>query len=380
MWKIVLPGLAMIAVTYAFARLSFGLFLPDIASDLQLSESDGGLIGSLGYIAYSLALLVSSAGIMWFGQRKVNVLAGLTAVIGLLGISSAQSAIFLASSVFVAGLGSGLASPALSQIARQTLAKNQLDRGNTWINSGTSFGMIITGPIVLLFTEHWRLSYALFAVIAFAVLVWNRVSIPNEENKQETKGQSINWTSVLNQAKGLLFASIIVGISSSIYWTFSRSFLTVEHGVSANESVLFWVIMGIAGILGGVAGGFIQWIGMKWSYRLVLLALLSSIAILIVSSRLSIYLSASLFGGGYIFLTGLFIVWATKLFDKLPAVGVSISFLALGIGQSIGSFFAGKTIEWTSYPISFLLFALLGGVGLFITPLKKSMEEQKTAP
>ncbi|WP_285804086.1 hypothetical protein [Alkalicoccobacillus plakortidis] len=40
MWKYVFPGIAMIGVTYAFARFSFGLFLPNISESLNLSESD----------------------------------------------------------------------------------------------------------------------------------------------------------------------------------------------------------------------------------------------------------------------------------------------------------------------------------------------------
>ncbi|WP_231638613.1 MFS transporter [Paenibacillus sp. JCM 10914] len=164
MWKFVVPGLAMVAVTYALARLSFGLFLPDISISLGLSESDGGFVGSAAYVSYSIALLISSSLIKKLGYHKVIMIAGLTAVVGLVGIAAAHSFWHLLLSMFVAGLGSGLVSPALSQMAQHTLSKKELDQGNTWINSGTSFGVILTGPIVLLFTEHWRLSYILFAL------------------------------------------------------------------------------------------------------------------------------------------------------------------------------------------------------------------------
>lgn len=373
MWKIVFPGLAMIAVTYALARLSFGLFLPDIANSLGLSESDGGFVGSTAYVSYSLALLVSSTLIKKYGQHKVNLIAGITAVLGLVGIATAYSFFHLVISMFVAGIGSGLASPALSQMAQATFSKKQLDSGNTWMNSGTSFGVILTGPIVLLFTEHWRLSYVFFAVIAVIVLIWNYYAIPADKDQKQVEDQKINWLSATNKAKSLLAASLIIGISSSIYWTFSRSYITIEYSMTQNESVIFWILMGLAGILGGVAGGIIQKIGLAWSYRLLLLLLLISVVLLTFPSDLTVYISGALFGSSYIFLTGLFIVWATRLFPILPAVGVSLSFLALGIGQSLGSYFAGKSIEMTSYPFSFTLFASIGLLALLLPTAEKKV-------
>ncbi|MFB4159631.1 MFS transporter [Geomicrobium sp. JSM 1781026] len=369
MWKIVVPGLAMIAVTYAFARLSFGMFLPDISNTLGLDASDGGLVGSIGYISYSIALFFSSFAIHRFGFKRVNQIAGLTAVVGLVGMATATSLLHLGAGVFIAGLGSGLASPALSQMAYQTFTRTRVDQANTWINSGTSFGIILTGPVVLMFTEHWRLSFFMFAIVAFAVTLWNKRIIPNAYENRHVDEPNIDWTSTLRNGWSLITASVIVGFSSSIYWTFSRSFVTEQYNMTANESVLFWIVVGAAGVLGGVAGGLIQRIGLGLSYRMILVTLLSSVAMLTVHTPFAIYTSPALFGGAYIFLTGLLIVWATRTFVHLPALGVSMSFLALGIGQSLGSFIAGMVIDISSYPFAFILFACVGVIGLII-PVK----------
>lgn len=374
MWSIVLPSLAIIAVTYALARFSFGLFLPDIAASLDLSAANGGFIGALAFASYTLALVASSRLIRYFGQYNIMLAAGMSAIVGMLGIAFSPSFAFLAIAVFIAGLGSGLASPVLSQVTYAKLPSNQLDQANTWINSGTSIGLIITGPVVLLFSEHWRLSYLIFTVIGIIVLIWAARSISPDQNKTKHPTQISNWASVLASAKYLLVSSFIIGLSSSIYWTFSKSYLTSVPFTTANESIVFWMLMGSAGILGGIAGGVIQKIGLTWSYRLALLIMLASLIILLLPSRIAIYASASMFGSSYIFLTGLFIVLATRIFQSFPSLGVSLSFLALGIGQSIGSFFAGKTIELTSYPFAFILFAAIGTVALFI-PVEKRMIE-----
>ncbi len=151
MRKYVLPGIAMIGVTYAFARFSFGLFLPQITESLRLSDSEAGMIGSSAYLAYTLALASAAFFIKQYQANRVIFWAGFTAVIGLFVMAIAPNFTVLLSAVFIAGLGSGWASPAYAQIVSERLSDKQADRGNTWINSGTSFGLIISGPIALFF-------------------------------------------------------------------------------------------------------------------------------------------------------------------------------------------------------------------------------------
>lgn len=119
--KIILPGIAMIAVVYAFARFSFGLFLPNITSSIRITESQAGIASSAAYVSYTLALLFSSFSLKKFGQLRVIQLAGLSAVIGLVGIAFSYNFYVLLMSTFIAGIGSGLASPAFSQVATTRL-------------------------------------------------------------------------------------------------------------------------------------------------------------------------------------------------------------------------------------------------------------------
>ncbi|MBO1001126.1 MFS transporter [Pseudogracilibacillus auburnensis] len=376
--RIVFPGIAMIGVSYAFARFSFGMFLPDIAESLELTEAASGAISSLAYLAYCLALLTSSVFIYRTGAHTVVQMAGFCAVVGMIGIAIAPNLYVLTFGVLVAGLSSGWASPALSQVAVSNLQPSDRDRGNTWINTGTSFGLILSGPIVLLFTEHWRLSYSLFALIGIGVMLWNWKSVPKGESRKNEK--PVFGYKLFNQWKKsgyLLIASFLVGTSSSIYWTFSRSYLTAEYDMSYLESVAFWIMMGISGILGGIAGGSIKKFGLTVAYRFTLVIMAFSIALITVHSVPMIYISGILFGIAYIFMTGIFIVWGTRLFIHNPSVAVSLSFLFLGIGQSLGSFIAGGIIEIVSYAAGFLLFAGIGLVGL-VLPIKTNDMKDKS--
>ncbi|MEY8749281.1 MFS transporter [Alkalicoccobacillus gibsonii] len=367
MWKLLFPSIAMIAITYAFARFSFGLFLPSITDSLALTERQAGISSSSAYLAYTVALLTSSFFIRTFGQKHVIQFAGLTAVIGLFMISGSYHFLMLASGTFIAGLGSGWASPAFSQVVVTSLEEKKRDKGNTWINSGTSFGLILSGPIALLLTEQWRLAFAFFGVVALVVLIWNSCIIPDK--KTEVSKVTFFDRSIFAKAKYLMIASLIIGIGSSIFWTFSRTYLTAQYSMGSHESSFFWVIMGISGVIGGIAGVVIAKLGLRKSYLFAVVLIAASLYFITISSAPFIYLSAVLFGTSYIFMTGLFIVWGSREFSNMPAVGVSLSFLLLGIGQTVGSAVAGELIQVSSFPFSFISFSFVCLLGLLV-PVK----------
>ncbi|WP_404337748.1 MFS transporter [Planococcus rifietoensis] len=202
----------------------------------------------------------------------------------------------------------------------------------TWINTGTSVGVVASGPVALAFAEQWRWGYVLFALLAFLTFWWNARSIDRPKQEPEESTGSQFKLSLLGQARFMILAAIGIGFSSSIYWTFSRSYLTEAHDFSVTESMVFWIVMGAAGIIGGIAGTIIQRLGLGWSYRLGVIVVTASLVTLTIQHSAAIFLSAILFGISFIFMTGLFIVWGTRHFPDTPSVGVSLSFFSLGIG------------------------------------------------
>jgi predicted MFS family arabinose efflux permease len=363
--RIIFPGIALISVCYAFGRFSYGLFMPEISESLQLNDTQSGAINSATYIAYCLSLIIAPLIINRIGHYPVIQMAGISAILGLLGIALSPNALVLTIAVFLAGLSTGLASPALGNTVYAELQPEQQARGNSWINTGTSFGIIVSGPIYLLFSEYWRWSYIFFAVLGVLVLLWNRRVLSPRKTEPCTKSL---WACMKPTRPGmaLLMASLLTGFSSAIYWTFARSFLTDEKGASDSEAVLFWIVMGILGILGGCAGRIIERIGIGRSYHVGILLLAISLGVIILPSMTASLTSAVMFGSTYIFLTSVFIVWATRLFRPNTSIGISLAFLALGAGQFFGSSIAGYTIDAFSNTTAFIAFAVLGLFGLLI--------------
>lgn len=378
---LVAPGLALVAVTYGLARFAYGLFLPEMREALGLNASILGLIGAGSYAGYCAAIAVSLIFTARIGPRFMAVAAGGTAVAGMALVVVAQGAWVLALGILIAGSSAGLASPPMVEAVARAIDHQHRDRANTFINSGTSVGVALSGPVALLAAEQWRLAWAAFAVVGLIVSVWNLLVVPVCEpgsGKAASAGPSVtrslqptakparrnsptltlSWL-VRRRTLPLLGASVGVGLASAAYWTFSRELVVQAGELSQIGSTVFWMVLGIFGLVGGAAGELVGRFGLGVAFRAVLLAMACSIGVLAVAPGvLSVaYPSAALFGASYIMLTGILLVWAVRVFEDRPSAGLGVAFLLIAAGQILGSYLAGLLAGMTDLPTTFLMFA-----------------------
>lgn len=369
--RIVLPGLAMIAVTYGLARFGYGLLLPNISSSLNMSPTMSGFIGSGSYFAYCVAITLSILLIPRLGPRLSIMAAGLSALVGMLLVALSTSPIMLAVGVLIAGASTGFGSPAYGEVVTQYIQKPFQDMSNTWINAGTGFGVMVSGPIVLLLSGHWKMVYFLFTLIALAVLIWNVVNIPKvQKNEKTNQSKSSFQKADIKKSVFLVIASLVTGISTAMYWTFAKDFISNTGDLSPLTTMIFWILIGLSGIAGGVAGSIIEKLGLVKSYRLTILVIFLSMIILAFfhSEAIPVYISALFFGSSYVLFTGVILVWGVRLYPGQSSLGIGLPFLTLALGQIIGSAIGGSLIQWTNYETAFIVFGLIGLSATSITP------------
>ncbi|WP_090241214.1 MFS transporter [Lentibacillus halodurans] len=361
--KLVLPGVTMIAVTYGLARFSFGLLLPDMNDSLQMSEFVSGMVSSLFYLAYCLTIIVSTVITTREGPRRMIISAGLSAFAGMLLIYMAPNAWVLALGVLLAGGSTGLISPPYGAAISLWIKRDKQGKANTWINSGTSFGIALSGAGAILLSPNWRLTYLIYAILTCLILIWNFRAIPKVGTRSKLMFQKGQFS--IRGVEGsipLVLASLILGISTAAFWTFSRSFIEVAGDYSEWQLSGFWIIIGLFGVLGGFSGSLVEKGGLSFSYKLGSLSIASASIILSFSPEwlLMSYLSAGIFGCAYIFLTGVLLVWGIRVFITNASLGIGVPFLLLSLGQVIGSLLAGWFIGTWGYATSFILYGVVG--------------------
>jgi len=375
---LVAPGLAMIAVTYGLARFAYGLFLPEMRESLDLSESVLGLIGAGSYAGYCFAVLSALVFTSRAGPRFMAVAAGAVAVVGMATVACAPTAWVLALGVLVAGSSSGLASPPMGEAVARTVAVESQDRANALINSGTSIGVALSGPAALLVAEQWRIAWVAFALVGGAVLAWNVFAMPRKpgsddrpEGAAQTAVPRLSMRYLVGSRSVPLFAAATgVGFASAAYWTFSRDMVVRFGDLSGSGSTIFWVVIGVSGLAGGLAGDLVKRFGLTGAFRGSVLFMAASIGLLAAAPGVLLwaYASAVLFGSTYIMLTGIILVWSVSAFHERPSAGLGAAFLLIAIGQVFGALTAGAVAGAAGLVVTFWVFAGIAVVAALISP------------
>ena len=371
--RLVLPGVAMIAATYGLARFSFGLFLPGISNSLNMSQSVSGVVSSLFYLAYCFTIVLATVFTTREGPRRMILFAGLSAFIGLLLIGITPNVWVLILGVLLAGASTGLVSPPYGAAVSLWIEEANQGRANTWINSGTSFGIILSGVGAIFLSSNWRLTYVIYAILTLLILIWNYRILPKEAMNSSfmfEKGKlSIRG---IKGATSLVLASLLLGISTAPFWTFSRSFIEIAGNYSDFQLSGFWMIIGVFGILGGFSGTLIAKRGLNFAYKLGSIAIASAMIILAIwpENLFIVYVSAGIFGIFYISISGVLLVWGIRVFITNASLGIAVPFLLLAVGQVIGSLLAGLFIDAWGFVLSFILYGFVCMLAAFVGPKK----------
>ncbi len=334
---VAVTGFSLIAVCYGFARFAFGLFLPQIDAELSLSSTVSGFISGGSFLGYCFAILLAAHLTERIGARMVAIWAAVIAAIGMLGIAWSPSAPWLAASVLLAGSSTGLASPPMAVAVATLVPLKRQDATNTFINAGTSAGVVLSGPVALMMVSQWRWAFALFAVSAFAMAVFAAFTLPRATVQQARSGGRLP---TLNGAlKRLIVAAFLMGAASTAVWSFGGQLATLHLDWRTADISLLWVVIGAAGIAGAAAGALTGRFGIS-RVHWVTLATLAAGILMVGLDRTTAALAlsgGSLFGAAYIMLTGIYLVWGISALPDRPATGLMIGFLAIAAGQTAGA-------------------------------------------
>jgi predicted MFS family arabinose efflux permease len=332
-WPTAAIGAGVIALCYGFARYAYGLFVPRFSETFGLTTVAVGVLGGLSTAGYGLGLLVSPRTSAR-SPRGTVLLAGAAATTGLALMALAPGVVVFGAGIVIAGAGAGLVSPGVAQLIGETVGVDARPRAQTWANTGTGLGLAASAFTPLL-VFGWPAVWAAFAVLgaAMTLLAWR--TLPRAEPAEVATGSA-------RGVAPLVVNSVLIGVTSAPYWTFSSSRLT-EAGLSPVAATWCWFTIGVAGLLGGLAGRVAERVGLRaanlttWTLAAAGLALLA----LPHPGLPGALVSSALFGITYMALTGLCILWAADVFPTRPARGVTWSFVGLGIGQTAASPLAG---------------------------------------
>lgn len=368
-------GASLIAACYGLARFAYGLFLPAFREAFALDAATAGLIASASYTAYCVGILAATALTPRVGARPVAVTAGALATAGCAMIAATPSALVLGVGVAVAGSSTGVASPPLARAVSEHVTAARQDRVQTLVNAGTGVGVMVSGPVALLTQEQWRTGWWIFTALAALVTLWIWRTVPaGRQGAARAKAESA-------QADGrpplfppgawaLVTASAVMGASSAAGWTFGQDFLQTAGGHGPGLATAAWIVLGACGLAGAAAGDLVGRMSLPtaWTGLMAVFAAATAAWALWPQDPVVAVAASGAFGAIYIALTGVLLLWGTRLYPGRASTGVGLAFLAIAAGQAAASPALGALAGAADMRLAFLIAAGAGVAGAMLRP------------
>ncbi|WP_188780082.1 MFS transporter [Marmoricola endophyticus] len=335
----------LIATTYGLARFGVGLFGPRLAAERPAVAGGFGLAASAQFFAYCLAA-VGAAG---FCDRRPGpgvVLAGLTATAGCVGIALARDPWLLVAAAFVAGLGAGFASPALVRLVDARVAPPLASLVQATVNTGTAVGLVVAGLIGFAgwsIALTWLVMAALCTLSALVPSRSARLASPSA-GTVAASGRTRPGPSEAGAARALLrpaSAAVLVGLGTALVWSYGPLILDGAGTVASPDVAWLWIALGLGGLLGPTASLLADGLGTTRAWRLLCGLLVVALLTLILAEQTGqawwAYLAMAVFGFAYMSMSSTLILIARQSRPTGAAAATSTLFVALALGQSVGS-------------------------------------------
>ena len=338
---------AMVSVTYGMGRYAYGLFLPSIRQAFDLSTFQLSLIASFNTAVYLLATIVASASAIYFRPKTLIVAAGLITTCGLLITGLATNIGLAAGGIILAGVGGGILSPAMFEAIEAWLSGRWKARAIAAVNAGAAPGLILTGLSAYWLQTSWQQVWIAMAGIGLAVTLWHAWLLPDHRITELRAHPKLKLRPALflrADCVPLYLSLFVYGLLLSTYLTFAVDLILSTGGVTFPADQLFWVLLGLAGLLAMFTGKAVTRFGVRGLLALSMPLCGLSYAMLAAApgNQTVILLSAILFGISSIAPGNGFLVWGISLFRDRPSAGTGAVFTVLSLATIAGPILVGS--------------------------------------
>jgi MFS family permease len=387
-------GYVIVAVAFLLmlimwgAYYSFGIFFEPLLAQFGWTKAMTSGAFSLSFFLTGILGVLAGRLTDRFGPRVVMTVCGFFLGLGYILVSQTTTIwqLYLFYGIVVAlGMAASVA-PLQSTAARWFVKKRGVMNGI--IISGIGVGMVIVPPLAHQLISHhgWRLSYIIVGAMALVLMMLSAQFLrrdpgqkgqrPYGEDEVEVKSVPLDRGFSLRRA-ACTWQFWILAVALLCFTMGEGTVLVhiVSHaiglGIAADNAALIIPIIGFISIPGRILLGITgDKIGNKNAYVIGFVFIDVSLFMLLVSRELwMIYLFAVIYGFGYGGLSALVSPIIAELFglgSHGVIMGTVIMFGGTG-GMAVGPLLAGHIFDITgSYQLAFLLYAIIGVIGLIL--------------
>ncbi|MEM3550601.1 MAG: MFS transporter [Candidatus Bathyarchaeia archaeon] len=356
--KMLLLATLFLFIAY-IVRFGYGVLLPRIVEDLQLSHMEAGLAFSLYLLMYSMFSVISGRLFDKIGAKVISLLCYIYGI-GLMLMGFSNNYYMLALGLVIAGLGSSSSWTPIVALVSGSLPDQWRGRGIGLLEVGIRISHGATGLIlpILALTLGWKTCWWIIAILMF---IFGFVFQTVVEPRHLTIRRIAKYREVL-LAKQFWLIGVsysLMAFGSYVITTFIVDFLENEVGMPYIEASATVSVMGFMGIVGTL---ILTWLSDRIGRRKILAMCnaFSSISLLFffLSPQTAIIKSflipiTAIYGIFYGALWPTYAACAGDAFSNSVGTVVGLWTLMSGLSALIAPIIGGLTVDITkSYGIA----------------------------
>lgn len=361
-----------------FGRFGYSAVLPSMQKGLGLSSAAAGSLASWNLAGYTIMAAIGGILASRVGPRKVLTLGMVLTAAGLLATGLSEGLLGASIGRLVTGLGNGMILvPSITLMAAWFDARN-LGFASSVVPSGSSLALIVAGPAVPRIiqmggVEGWRIAWYFFAGMTLILAVLNAVVQRDRPHNLDAmrghmplhtsrpapaprtssahrgprrEGTAAELMRILRSgyAWHLGFVYLLYGIAFLMYFTFFQKRLTSDLGYSPETAGNLFIIVGVAGLIGGVFWGMISdRVGRRPTIAVTMIfAGIGGFLFAWAPGTAALALSAIFFGSTGVVIPGLIGAACGDRFGPiLASTALGLLTVLVGIGQAVGPVLGG---------------------------------------
>lgn len=342
-WALVAIVVAATMVAQAFGRFTYALVLPSVQTDLGISYTLAGTLGTLNLAAY----LLSSLGVAWVSTRLppdliIRIGIGIS-TLGLGALWWAPSLTVIVAGMVVTGVGGAAIWIPAPAVTAGLVSPQRRSMAIGVIGTGIGLGFVSAGWVARLVGDDWTAVYGFETVVAVitALLVWTLVRVPSAPSgtppSLRALGTVPSWVYLLATYGGF-------GLSMSLFVNFFVASLEEDSGYTTATTGLIFAVFGIASIFGGPLYGVLSdRLGRNRVMQMGFATMAGASVLLLVGSGPWPWVSGAVFGLAF---AGVPTTTATYLRDHLSAVEFGSAFGIITLSFGVGQLLAPQVGGW----------------------------------
>jgi predicted MFS family arabinose efflux permease len=341
------------ASAFAFARFAYAVLLPPMQADLGWSYATAALLNTTNAAGYLLGAILAARIGRALGSRRA-FLSSMVVTAAALGASALTSLLpvllVLRLAAGISGavtfiLGAALTAALASQLTGPRTAQRSALLMGIYV-SGGGMGVVVTGlllPAALAWfppESGWRVGWAALGIAGVAAWL---IAMPAARRAPSPPPRRAGSRAPVRALFPLLAGYTLFGAGYIAYMTFIVALLRGQ-GAGDVEVAVFWIVLGLAAMVGGFAWSPVVGAlsgGRAPALLMVVVALGAGLPLLADHPVLALG-SAVLFGGTFLALVGAVTHAAQRVLDPSQVTdGIGTLTTGFAIGQSIGPVLSG---------------------------------------